>query len=191
MNAGGEMARVMRRILKDISVDLGQEFDQNFSRQAFFSSAWARHKKGSPYEGGHILLKSGQLRRSIRSKADANSITFSSDLAYAAIHNNGGKIRVTSRMKKFFWAKYYAATGGFTRKKDGSLSGSKKQKHLSAEAEFWKAMALMRVGAEITIPQRKFLGTSPEVEGAVKKIISDNITEYLNTLLDEAKKVAK
>lgn len=107
---------------------------------------------------------------------------FFSDLPYAAIHNEGGEIRVTARMKRYFWYRHYSATGSFGRRKDGSLRKDKKNRQLSSEADFWKAMALMKVGATIRIPQRKFLGTSPEVEAAVRQIIEENLTDYINNI---------
>ena len=51
---------------------------------------------------------------------------------------------------------------------------------LSEEAESWKFMALKKAGTTIKIPRRRFLGTSPEVEKAVREIIEENITEYIN-----------
>lgn len=41
-------------------------------------------------------------------------------------------------------------------------------------------LALMKVGKTIKIPRRRFLGTSPEVEQAVREIIEENITEYFS-----------
>lgn len=153
-SADGELRKVVRRILSDIRVELGDEFDQNFERQGFFAEKWQRRK--SPIRGdGHILVASGDLRKSIRSRSDENSITFYSDLAYAGIHNEGGEIKVTARMKRFFWHKYY-----------------------ETKDEFWKAMALMKVGKTIKIPRRQFLGMAPEVETEVRKIIEDNLTQY-------------
>lgn len=153
-SADGELRKVVRRILSDIRVELGDEFDQNFERQGFFSEKWQRRK--SPIRGdGHILVASGDLRKSIRSRSDESSITFYSDLAYAGIHNEGGEIKVTARMKRFFWHKYY-----------------------ETKDEFWKAMALMKVGKTIKIPRRQFLGMAPEVETEVRKIIEDNLTQY-------------
>lgn len=153
-SAGGELRKVVRRILSDIRVELGDEFDQNFERQGFFAEKWQRRK--SPIRGdGHILVASGDLRKSIRSRSDESSITFYSDLAYAGIHNEGGEIKVTARMKRFFWHKYY-----------------------ETKDEFWKAMALMKVGKTIKIPRRQFLGMAPEVETEVRKIIEDNLTQY-------------
>ena len=152
--ADGELRKVVKRILSDIRVELGDEFDQNFERQGFFAEKWQRRK--SPIRGdGHILVASGDLRKSIRSRSDESSITFYSDLAYAGIHNEGGEIKVTARMKRFFWHKYY-----------------------ETKDEFWKAMALMKVGKTIKIPRRQFLGMAPEVETEVRKIIEDNLTQY-------------
>lgn len=54
-----------------------------------------------------ILTDTGQLRRSIHSRVTDNAITFYSDLPYAEIHNEGGEVIVTAKMKKFFWHKYY------------------------------------------------------------------------------------
>ena len=153
-SADGDLRKVVRRILSDIRVELGDEFDQNFERQGFFAEKWQRRK--SPIRGdGHILVASGDLRKSIRSRSDESSITFYSDLAYAGIHNEGGEIKVTARMKRFFWHKYY-----------------------ETKDEFWKAMALMKVGKTIKIPRRQFLGMAPEVETEVRKIIEDNLTQY-------------
>lgn len=177
---------IMRQILRDIRVELADEFDRNFERQSFFSEAWARHK--TPMRnGGHILVKTGQLRRSIRATVEDKAITFSSDLIYAGIHNDGGSIRVTEKMKRYFWARYYEATGGFRRLKNGSLSRSKRQVALSTEAEFWKHMALMKVGSEVKIPRRRFIGTSPELENNVKEIIQKNLEQFFAEQVDKIK----
>lgn len=168
---------IIKRILRDIAVELRDEFDKNFERQAFFSEAWQR--RVSPMRpGGHILVDSGTLRRSIQSRTTDNSITFFSTLPYAAIHNEGGEIRVTNRMKAFFWHKYYEATGSFGRKKNGERRNDKRTVQLSTEAEFWKWMALKKEGSTIKIPKRQFIGASPEVEKVVREIIEENLTEY-------------
>lgn len=174
-----DIQTIVRRILKDIQIDLADEFDKNFERQAFFSESWAR-RKSPTRPGGHILVDTGGLRRSIKSVTDANSISFSSSLPYAEIHNEGGEITVTAKMKRFFWHKYYEASGSFGRRKDGSKRKDKRTVQLSTEAEFWKMMALMKVGKKIVIPRRRFLGTSPEVEKMVREIIEENLDEYFN-----------
>ena len=85
---------------------------------------------------------------------------------------------MTARMKRYFWARYYEATGGFGRKKNGEKRQDKRTRRLTAEAEFWKLMALMKVGSSVKIPRRRFLGNSPEVEQAVRTIIEENLTDY-------------
>jgi len=177
--ANNDLSIVTRRILSDIRVELGEEFDKNFERQGFFAQAWQRRK--SPIRGdGHILVDSGDLRRSIMSRSDATSITFYSTSPYAAIHNEGGEIKVTAKMKRFFWAKYYETVGTFGRRKSGEPRRNKRNRQLSANAEFWRAMALMKVGKTIKIPKRTFLGMAPEVEKEVTSIIEQNLEEYFN-----------
>lgn len=175
-----DFSRILRNILRDIQVELTDEFDRNFEREAFFSEAWQR-RKSPTRPGGHILVDTGMLRQSIRSEIREKSIVFRSDLPYAAIHNEGGEIKVTARMKRYFWHKHYESSGSFGRKKDGSLRKDKRNSQLTTEAEFWKAMALMKEGSTIKIPRRKFLGYAPEVEAAVREIIEENITDYFKT----------
>ncbi len=174
-----EVGKILSRILNDIRVEMTDEFDRNFERESFFGEAWQR-RRSPTRPGGHILVNTGRLRRSIQSRTTENSITFFTNEPYAAIHNEGGEIVVTEKMKRYFWHKYYEATGAFGRKKDGSRRNDKRTLQLSEEAEFWKFMALKKAGTTIRIPRRRFLGTSPEVEDAVRKIIEDNITEYIN-----------
>lgn len=182
-----QVREVFRRVLKDIAVELGDEFDQNFERQAFFSRAWAR-RRSPTRPGGHLLVDTSELRGSIQSRVTDNSITFYSDLPYAAIHNEGGEIKVTERMKRYFRHKFYEAQG-FGRKSgpppqkrlgDGGFYAWTSKMSLSTEADFWRAMALMKVGSTIKIPKRQFLGKSPEVEAAVRRIIEENLTDYIN-----------
>lgn len=182
------MKTIIKKILSDIRVELSSEFDRNFETQSFFSSSWERHH--SPARAGkHILVDKGTLRRSIKSKSDGNSITFSSDLPYAAIHNEGGAIKVTAKMKRYFWHRYYESVGGFRRKKNGQLRNDRRNARLSEMAEFYKHMALMKVGSEVKIPKRQFLGTAPALEAEVESIVQRNLEEYFKN--DMEKKLRK
>ena len=175
--------KIIKNILRDIQVELTDEFDQNFERQAFFSEAWQR-RKSPTRPGGHVLVDTGQLRRSIKRRTTENSIIFYTEMPYAEIHNDGGEIVVTQKMKRYFWHKYYEATGSFGRKKDGSRRNDKRTIQLSDEAEFWKFLALKKAGTAIRIPRRRFLGTSPEVERTVRSIIEENLNGYIEQALD-------
>lgn len=169
-----------RRILNDVKVEAASEFDRNFETQSFFGAAWQRQK--GPRSGQHILVKTGALRRSITARIDQDSITFSTSLPYAAIHNEGGEIKVTARMKRYFWAMYYKANGGLGRRKDGTLRRDQKNARLSAEAEFWKHLALMKVGSSVKIPRRRFIGTHPELEKAVTEVVERRLSEYFDNV---------
>jgi hypothetical protein len=48
------LQQVIRNILNDIKVELGDEFDRNFERQGFFSEKWQRRK--SPTRAGGAIL---------------------------------------------------------------------------------------------------------------------------------------
>ena len=54
----------------------------------------------------------------------------------------------------------------------------------SAEVEFWKLMALKKVGSTIRIPMRRFLGVNAEVEQIVKDIVEEGLGEYFENEYD-------
>lgn len=174
-------------ILDDLRVELADEFDRNFERKAFFDQPWLpRRRKGGR---GSTLVASGKLRRSIRAKADRSSltITFSSSEPYASLHNEGGSITVSAKMHRFFWAKYYEVAGKVRYRKDGSASRFRANSARLQEAEMWKALALVKVGSKITIPQRRFIGPHRQVELAAERVffrhtddIADAVAEKFN-----------
>ena len=110
------MQNIIKNILTDVKVELSAEFDQNFTRKAFFDKKWKDRKRQGK---GTLLVATGKLRRSIRAKTTNTAVVFSSSLPYAAIHNEGGEITVTNKMKRFFWAKYYELGGKIKYKNKG------------------------------------------------------------------------
>lgn len=175
-NASRLIAAALRHTLADIRVEMLQQFDRNFTRQAFFNEQWQRKRRDN---GKPLLTDTGTLRRSIGAKTDGNSVTFYSTEDYALIHNNGGDIRVTPRMKRYFWWRYTKAAGSMAHRLDGSLRRTRRNRQISADAEFFRAMALKRVGSKIRIPQRRFIGMHPEVEREVRAIIERNFAGIL------------
>lgn len=186
-------ARLIKLTIKDISVELKEEFDRNFKREAFFNERWARRKYNDDESRG-LLVRNGTLRQSIKAETTDHSVTFSSDLPYAAIHNEGGTITVTRKMKKYFWYRYLLITGGkrsasdkpnpsgrLQRKKNGELRDNKKNRELTGEAEFYKTMALKKAGSKIIIPKRQFIGMHPEVEHLIKELVAANVQEIFNS----------
>ena len=167
---------VVQNIVNDTAVHLTQEFDRNFERKAFFDRKWPSEK--IPNHRGSLLMRSGKLRRSVNHRVGEGSIRWASSLPYASIHNEGGELEVTAKMKSYFWAMYYNAAGAVTKRKDGKLSQSTRNQKLTAEAQKWKALALQKVGAKMTIEERRFIGWHPQVDQAIATVADINMQEY-------------
>jgi phage gpG-like protein len=156
-------------LLRDIKIELNDEFDRNFERKAFFTTAWdpaIRNPIGS------LLMRTGALRSSLRSAiVGNNAIKWESSLPYANIHNSGGTITVTAKMKGFFWYRFRMATGGDNR-------------NLNPEATFWKAMALKPAGSVINIPKRQFIGDHPTVDQSVRNVSDEWLNSDVRRFID-------
>ena len=180
----------LKQTLTDIKVKLGEEFDRNFERKAFFDEKWPATKL--TYHRGSLMKRTGRLRKSLLSpKVTSNGIIWSSSLPYADIHNNGGEMRVTPQMRKFFWAKYYQTSSATTKKKNGEASSSARNRKLSIEAEQWKALALKPIGSIIKIEKRQFIGSHPQVDKHIKEVINHNFGELkkeMDTLMKNMEK---
>ena len=178
-----------QQLVHSIQVELTEEFDRNFERKAFFDRPWpARAYKGSGR--GSLLQGTGKLRRSIRPEENAasGSITWTSSEPYADIHNNGGTITVTAKMKKYAWYRYYQLAPHVQYKKNGQLSQRKQNLALAAEVEMWKAIALMKPGSKITMPQRQFIGEHPQVRTAIERVCAantDDLADFVSSILKQ------
>ncbi len=178
--------QLYQKIQKDIKVKLSDEFDRNFERKAFFDQTWAETKV--PNKRGSLMARNNHLRSSINAEIIPEGIKWSSSKPYANIHNEGGKIKVTVQMKKYFWARYYQAWGGITYSiKTKKANNTKRNRMLNDEAEYWKNLALMKVGSMIVMPERRFIGFSPQVENYVNEILHRHLGEldkYVNDLFN-------
>lgn len=157
-------------ILNDIRVELADEFDQNFERKAFFDDPWPsvrmKNKRGS------LMLRTGRLRRSMRARVTGTSIVFTSSTPYAQLHNEGGKVKVTAKMRRFFWAMYYKNTNAITHSiKTKSAANTSRNKALTEEAAWWKALALKQVGETLNFPKRQFIGNHREVKNTIERVL--------------------
>ena len=173
----------LKSIIQDIEVDLTQEFDKNFERKAFFNKKWPQTKH--TYSRGSLLLRSGRLRRSVRSRNTTGQISWSSNLPYASLHNEGGEIIVNQKMKRFFWAMFYKSNNAIVynvRKK--AAANTKRNRSLSTEANKWKALALLKIGTKLTIDQRQYIGWHPEVDRRIKRVVDYHIQQLNNDILN-------
>lgn len=175
------MQDFIKNILSDVRIELTDEFDKNFERKAFFDKAW--ENTSIPNHKGSLMMRTGKLRRSIRSKQTNNEITWSSSLPYASLQNEGGEIIVTEKMKRFFWAMFYKANGAVTPSGKG-----KRNERLSQEAQTWKALALQKVGAKMKVKQRQFIGDHPQLRQNIERVVDRNMKELEQELFNRLRR---
>ena len=89
-----------------------QSFVSNFEQEGFFGERWVDNRRK-----GHILLKSGRLRSSIRVlKRGAYNRQVGSKLDYADIHNFGQKISRSKSGKRMPQRKFIGKHNSLDRK---------------------------------------------------------------------------
>lgn len=139
--------RYLQRDVYDvIGVEAVNHFKNNFQEEGFVDNStnkWAsrKSKRAGSTNGQKIMSKSQELADSITYEKKIPEVVIRTDKLYAEIHNEGGEITVTDKMRKFFWAKH----------KEYKDAG---QVDL---ADQYKAFALAK---KIVIPQRQFIGPS-------------------------------
>lgn len=89
-------SKLLQNILSDIRIEINEENDKNFTRKAFFTEKWARRKFDDGK--GSLMMRSGNLRRSVKIRNTATGLVVSSGVVYATIHNEGGEIILVSSL---------------------------------------------------------------------------------------------
>ncbi len=179
-----------QNVLTDTEVKVMELLHENIRRQAFFNDPWPPAK--SPAKSRKKLLyQSGDMQDGYMSHTSDMNIIITNSMDYAGVHNEGADVPVTARMKKYFWAMYYKATGGLTKNKSGTIGNNKRNRDLSAAAEYWKSLALMRVGDKIHIPERRVMGEHPEIDKAIERICDRNIKEAVQAMMEGSLTVKK
>lgn len=183
------LQQLFAQLVKAIATSANAIFDKSFETKSFDGRPWKTRKRN---RRGSLLVDSGALRRSLKYTINGNTITWTSNLPYAKIHNDGGYIKITPKMRRFFWAKYYECTKRIKRGKKGQVL--KASKIHSEDAEFWKAMALLatrKQGKYIKIPRRRFIGNSREVSQKVQKIMDAFMQKLTDAIARQSKAMAK
>lgn len=175
-----------QNIIKDVKTELMDEFDRNFERKAFFDQAWPKtsliNRKGS------MMARTNNLRRGYQAKIQGEKIAFTNSMPYASIHNEGGEITVTAKMKRYFWAMYYQATGGILYNvKTKAAAKTKKNQALSIEARQFKALAMMPIGKKIKIPSRRVIGNHPRIKQVISGVVDNHLKELNDIILNKLK----
>lgn len=175
---GNFKKEVIDRSLDDIRVELDEEFDRNFQRKAFFDEKeWPERKFDDGV--GTLMQRSGGLRGSIRSRKRKSELVYQSSKPYARIHNEGEEIKVTRKMRGYFFHLLKETQEKYEYKKDGELRENKRNRRLSGREEFYKSMALKKVGSTIRMPERRFIGHGRNTERIIRDIVEENFKEFI------------
>lgn len=121
--------QLISNILQDIEVELSDEFDSNFEQGSFFGKTWPQKRSGEPSH----LIKSGKLRRSLRSVITKNSVKWTSSEVYAAIHNEGGIQYVKPHHRRGANNKRYQVKGYSYKAKKRQFIGDHARVHRAVE----------------------------------------------------------
>ena len=169
-----DLKRLYQRTLpKKVGVAVQASFRENFRKGRFYSEQpWQTPLRttlgfrGVEGQYGPLLSGKNALYKSIKFRPLPGKVIISSEVAYAATHNDGDDIGVTERMKRFFWAKH--------------LEHKERMGVNAPETEFWKRMALKKPGSRIKIPRRHFLGPSKEVDAIVQDVVNKELQQFIN-----------
>lgn len=172
---------IQRYIRRQLPVKIGAKaksiFQENFRKGGFQDGAsfeaWPQTKRQASGRGadagrGPLLSSRKVLYSSIKYVPGNGLVVISSDVRYAGIHNEGGIThpRVTPKMRKYAWARYYEAGG---------------KKSASGEADFWKGLALTKKQTlRIKIPRRHFMGPTATLTNAIQTMVEKDLTNILS-----------
>lgn len=96
------------------------------------------------------------------------------EVPYAEAHNEGAKIEISDKMRKYFWRQYYKL-GGKEKAK------AKKEEGASTEEwEIWRNLALKQT--DIVIPRRRFIYNSVRLERDITRAIKMTLEKGLNSV---------
>lgn len=139
-----------RTVPQKAAITMVNFFKRNFNVGGFVDVPFQRWKK-STYPGARAtMVRSGNTRREIKKIQISESrvvVGIANHNHYAKIHNEGGKIPITPKMRRFFWAKF---------KETGK--------------DYWKWLALTKKSF-IEIPQRKIIGDSIALEKTLDRML--------------------
>lgn len=179
-----ELMRLKDRVLPvKVGRAVRDSVRDNFRKGGFYGQTWKPPMRTDlGFEGpsyGPMLSGTNHLMMSTDYVAEPGRVIIQNSLIYAQIHNEGGDITVTKKMKGYFWSMYYKR--GLVGEMYGKAKGKKnrqKADNLNAEAQFWRNMALKKVGSTIKIPQRQFMGEHPEVDRIIRETINKELMEF-------------
>ena len=170
-----------------------QHFRENFTKGGFVDGGlhpWTPSKRlssggqGADSKYGTLLSSRKHLYSSINYTPSTAKVTIFNDVVYAQIHNEGGTIGITPKMRGYAWHRYYELAG---KGKSGSDSPKIRKKGEqsaeapeSEEAKLWRGLALTKKQF-VTIPKRQFIGQSAELDDKIAAYIEREVLKILNS----------
>lgn len=171
--------QLKRYVQRQLPVKIGAKaksiFQENFRKGGFQDGGrfekWPDTKRqgsgtGASSGRGPLLSSRKVLYNSIGYTPGIGRVVISSNVIYAGIHNEGGVThpKVTPKMRKYAWARYYEA---------GGSKGT-------GDADFWKGLALTKKQTlNIKIPRRHFMGPTATLTNAVQTMVERDLTNIL------------
>lgn len=136
------------------------------SRKGEISGGIARVRKKDKGSRA-ILVKSGDLRRSIRViSKNYDSVTLGSDLPYAQIHNDGGVVYRRAHKRTATITSHVRGSGGFV---NGVWKQGRKQKIQLAGARHNVSSSAFKM------PKRQFIGHSRKLIDKLKQNLKERV----------------
>jgi phage gpG-like protein len=163
------------RMMKDIGYIAEQFFKASFRKQSGDGKSWKPRKWNPPGKQRAILMNTGKLRDNIKSTSTSSKAIISNRLPYAAIHNDGGTITITPKMRAFFWAMFFSVMEG-AKNKSGNASSLAKASQLKSKALPWLYLAKHK-GNTLTIPERPFIYHSKDLNAKIDRYIDKFIKD--------------
>ena len=148
----------------------------NFSKERFVQKNWVDRsrvawKKRKRKDTGSLMTKSGRLKRSIRKLSyTRNSVTIGTDVPYAQIHNDGGTINKTVRVKSH--------TRKVTKRARSERTGRVLKKRVSNGTTTVDAHTRKM---KTTYPERRFLGQSALLMRRIERLTQREIDKILRS----------
>lgn len=141
----------------------------NFSKERFRSQNWLS-STSKPWQSRKrqikgkrgVLIRSGRLKRSIRIVMTShNSVTIGTDVPYAQIHNEGGRVNVTQNVSSH-----------------NRKAHSRRRKGRKESVKAHQVQAHNRK-VNFIIPQRQFLGNSTVLDRQIEQTLNNELIRVI------------
>jgi len=160
-----DLRTAIQRIPRVAGAQAVRFFQDNFRRQGWVYNgklkAWKKRSKAAKRNKGRaILIDTGRMRRSIRVlSASSDGVLIGTTVPYAEAHNEGSVFNGSVKVP------------GFTRKGGRVMAYKRAGKRIKAHQRSAAKVQSHTRQMNTTIPQRQFIGHSPDVLQSVERAL--------------------